>query len=108
VGVRRNCHYANRNGGHCPGHIRETFLRALDAYLTWGDSTDPPTIEHEVHYQPQEISLAQACGLVWNCSDILPASAWSMIEGSVLADDVRRRSYAAAARAIHARLKADA
>lgn len=28
-------YYGNRRGGHCPGHVRDTFLAALDAYSAW-------------------------------------------------------------------------
>jgi hypothetical protein len=41
--------------------VRDTFLRAVDAFEAWEDGEPEPTID-----------LTQACGLVWNCADILP------------------------------------
>ena len=87
-----------RRGGHAPGHIRDTFLRAVDAFEAWEDGEPEPTIEHEVHYEPRQISLTQACGLVWNCSDILPNLVVSQLDGCNVS--FNRVSYAAAARAM--------
>jgi len=61
-----------RHGGHAPGHICDAFIAAIDAFEAWKDGEPEPTVEHEVHNQPVEITISQACGLVWNCSDILP------------------------------------
>jgi hypothetical protein len=90
---------------HCKGHIRDTFLRAIDAFYCWDDGEPEPTVEHEIHYQPVEISLTEACKLVWRCTDILPGTSFRMIEESVLGEDVRSRTYAAVAHAMLAYLK---
>jgi hypothetical protein len=99
-------HYGNRRGGHCPGHIRDAFLAALDAYQQWEDGEPEPTVEFEVNYEPQPIAISKACGLVWNCSDILPNDAWQILEDTDLIETVGRRTYGAAARAMHARIRA--
>ncbi len=98
----RTTYYENRRGGHCPGHIRDTFLAALDAYAEWENGEPEPTIEHEVGRMPRTVTLSQACGLVWNCSDILPSHAVSTVEMIDL--NVQRRTYAAVARAMRERI----
>ena len=97
-------YHANRRGGHCPGHVRDTFLTALDAYYDWKDNEPEPMVEFEVDYEPRDIPISKACGLVWNCTDILPGLAWTVVESTDLIDMVRRRTYGAVARAMHARI----
>ena len=89
--------------GHLPGHFRETFREAIEAFCAWDDESPAPTVPFEVHYQPREISLAKACGLVWNCTDILPDTAFRDIVGACQYAGVpipTIRTYAAAARAL--------
>ena len=92
------------HNGHAPGHIRETFAEAIDAFAGWSPGEPLPTVTREIYYVPHEISLAEACGLVWNCTDILPGVAVTLLR-----DDcglsLQRRTYAAAARAMLAALK---
>jgi hypothetical protein len=92
---------------HHKGHVRDTFLRAIDAFYDWQmtDEPDEPTVEHEINYKPIQISLAQACGLVWQCTDILPGFAFDKIADEDLDLGLRSRTYAAAAHAISAYLK---
>jgi hypothetical protein len=87
-----------QHGGHSPGHVCDTFLRAVDAFEAWEDGEPEPTVEHEVRYEPRLMSLTQACGLVWNCSDILPSLVVHQLEGCNLS--FNRVTYAAAARAM--------
>ena len=61
----------NARGGHCPGHVHDTFTAAISAYLDWKPGEPEPTVEFEVGYEPKQIPISAACGLVWNCSDIL-------------------------------------
>jgi len=93
----------NRRGGRCPGHVRDTFLAAIEAYLNWRPGEPKPTVEHEVRYVPRQISISAACGLVWNCNDCLPGR-----EADRLLDDrlpMKSRTFAAAARAMLDSLK---
>lgn len=101
----RTTYYHNRRGGHCPGHVRETFLNALDAYAMWEDAEPEPTVEFEVRYVPRPVAISKAAKLVWNCTDILPSQAWSTVEGTDLAPLVKRCTYAAAARAMVQRVE---
>ena len=91
--------------GHAPGHIRDTFLEAIQAYADWSGDGAPPTVCREIKYIPHQISIAKACGLVWNCTDILPGAAFDMIADLEL--PAGSRTYAAAARAMLAKLKGD-
>jgi hypothetical protein len=94
---------------HAHGHIRETFLDAIHVFAKWCCSDDwpsspLPTVTREIRYEPHEISLAAACGLVWHCTDILPRFFVEMLtENCGLRSG--RRTYAAAAHAILAELK---
>jgi hypothetical protein len=98
-----------RRNGHMPGHVRDTFVAAIEAYHDWWYRSRPngaplPTVTFEIAYEPTQISIAKACGLVWCCTDILAGSDFEL-----LADDLqlpmRSRTYAAAARSLLADLK---
>jgi hypothetical protein len=95
--------YRKGNGGHSPGHLRGMFLDAIEAFEAWSKNASMPTVMLDVHYEPPPISLMQACGLVWNCSDILPGTALDTLLDCGLSLD--RRTYAAAARAMSAAIK---
>jgi len=96
----RTTYRNNARGGHCPGHVRDTFISALEAYEAWEDGKPEPTVEFEVDHEPRSITISQAAGLVWNCSDILPGSARFIIESTGLDALVKRWTYASAARAM--------
>jgi hypothetical protein len=86
------------NGGHAPGHIRDTFHRALEEYQSWNPGEAEPTVTYEVNYVPREITISQACGLVWNWSDIMPGLDFSVLENCGI--ECSSQTYAAAARAL--------
>jgi hypothetical protein len=88
----------NLGGGHCPGHVRDTFIAAIEAWLDWKPGEPEPKVEHEVNYVSRLVSLSNACGLVWNCTDILPGPWDDRLVGEGL--PMKRRTYAAAARAM--------
>jgi hypothetical protein len=81
--------------GHAPGHIRISFLDAICAFHDWSmsDGDQPPrTVTREIKWEPHQISLAEACGLVWNCTDVLPGSAFDMIADEDIGLPIRRRT----------------
>jgi len=71
----------------------------IEAFCAWNDQEPEPNVQFEVRYLPRPISLTKACGLVWNCSDILPGDLVGMLTEVGL--DFNRPTYAAAARAMH-------
>lgn len=73
-------------GGHAPGHLRDAFLEAVEA------DGDNPYVD--VGYDDVPMSLLQLCGLLWNCTDILPSDACAML------DLAQGSTYAMAARAL--------
>src|SRR5262245_52593030 len=89
--------------GHAPGHVRETFLDAIDAFIAWEDGAPEPTVEYEVNYVPRQITLSKACGLLWNCNDILPGNAFDWVKDVL---GVERQTYAAVAQAMHRHIAA--
>jgi hypothetical protein len=88
--------------GHAPGHLRATFLAAIESYLAWRRGPEP-TVPFEVRYVPQQITISQACGKVWNCSDVLPSEYLRALEATGLT--VRWGTFASAARAMHAAIR---
>jgi hypothetical protein len=90
--------------GHAPGHVRDTFCDAIDAFMGWNEGEPEPTVEFEIGYEPRHVTISEACALVWNCTDILPR-----IEFDSLYCDaglpLKRRTYAAAAQAMLAEIK---
>lgn len=89
--------------GHAPGYVRDTALAAHEPWLL-GTETIPSLLSrYESDYQPHEISISPACGLVFNCTDIVPSTWFDALEEESLSDDepaIKRRTYAACARHI--------
>lgn len=96
----RTTYYGNRRGGHCPSHVRQAFIDALEAYTFWETGEPEPQVTFEVDFEERRISISQAAKQVWNCTDILPRGAWSDIEATDLDRRVMRNTYASAARAL--------
>jgi hypothetical protein len=102
------------NGGHAPGHIRQVFIDAIEAYRDWEPGTPEPTVSYDVrspaqhpqeffHIETREIPISQACGLVWNCADILPNSNFDTLFRHCGVEPIpERQTYASAARALKA------
>jgi hypothetical protein len=57
----------------------DTFLEAVEAYVRRSPGDQPLTVTREIRYEPHQISLAQACRLVWNCTDVLPGHAFNAL-----------------------------
>jgi hypothetical protein len=74
------------------------FLEAIEAYRNWNDDEPEPTVTYEVHYQPEEIPISRACGLLWSCTDILPSGDVYALEYCGI--ELRTTTYAAAAHAL--------
>jgi hypothetical protein len=92
---------ARRRYGHLPGHIRDAFLEAIDALADWNPSgpLPPARVSFEVRYRTRQISVAEACGLVWGCTDVLPGDVFQSLTEDI-GLDVKRQTYAAAAHAM--------
>jgi len=88
--------------GHFPGHLREAFCNAIEAFMTWDDGEPEPTVDVEFNWEPRPMPVSKVCGLLWNCSDILPGHYCSWLEYADI--ELRRRTYAAAAREMHRRI----
>jgi hypothetical protein len=91
--------YRNGNGGPAKGHVRAAFLDATLAYVDWEAGDPEPTVD----FEGRTIPTSGACGIVWNCSDILPSGAVDTLDGCGI--DLSRRTYAAAARALSVAIK---
>jgi len=88
--------------GHAPGHVREAFQGAVDAFMQWRLGEPEPSVEFELNYTPRKISISAACGLVWNCADQLPRYYVEELKGAGLSVS---GTYASAARAMLAAIK---
>jgi hypothetical protein len=91
------------NHGHAAGHFRDAACAAFEAWASWDGAGPEPTVEYEIHYEPREIPISQACKLVWNCTDIVPGL---VVDQLVLEGlEIKSSTYAACARAIVADIK---
>ncbi|MCK1324208.1 MULTISPECIES: hypothetical protein [unclassified Bradyrhizobium] len=95
-------HNARLRHGHAPGHVRDTFTKAVEEFLNWKPGEAEPTVEHEVNYEPCSIPISRGCTLVWSCTDIVSGDLVDRL-GSDL--ELKSRTYAACARAIHAEIR---
>jgi hypothetical protein len=92
--------------GHAPGHVRDAACEAFETWRSWDGNGPEPTVEYEVGYVPRRISLSQAMGLVWNCADIVPGELFDALQYTARCHAhsaepvIKRRTYAACARAI--------
>ena len=60
--------------GHAPGHVREAFLDAAEAFEKWEPGTPEPTVDFESRPTP----ISALCRIVWNCTDIVPSIAFEL------------------------------
>ena len=90
--------------GHAPGHVRETFGDAVEAFMAWNPGESEPVVTFEIGYEPHEIPISCACTLVWNCVDIIPGRLHrELCEDARL--DIKSQTYAACARAMRASIR---
>ena len=88
-------------------------MEASEAWKYWNPGDPEPTVILEPNYEfegnpgavernatksDRLLTVSQVCGLVWNCTDILPGCWFQELQDCGL--DLKRRTYAAAARAI--------
>ncbi len=88
--------------GHAPGHVRQAFCDAIDAFLEWDGQKPEPSVFFETNYVPQKITISQACSLVWNCNDVMP---WTSFCDFREVLSTGRQTYAACAQAMLAEIK---
>ena len=88
--------------GHSGGYVRETALNAFQEWMDWDGMSPEPTVEYEINYVPHRILISRACGLVWNCTDIVPGRVFNMLQSDLedAGQTVRRQTYGACAQAI--------
>ena len=89
--------------GHAPGHIRDTFIEAVMAWMDWDGEPPEPVVPFDVNYEPDPIPISRACALVWNCTDALPGDEYAYLRDAEL--PMHKSTYAAAARALLADIK---
>ena len=85
--------------GHAPGHVRDMFLNAVDAFQRWNGKGPEPEVPFQIDYKPHLISLSEACGLLWNCTDTMPGSYLDLLRDALGGENVRG-TYAGCARAM--------
>jgi hypothetical protein len=111
IGVRPGLLFLNRakevdmpklRNGHAPGHVREAARDAFEAWLNWDVRRPDPTVDYEVGYVPRPIPISKMCGIVWNCTDIVPGDLFNELRDALnrTGRTVRTRTYGACARAI--------
>jgi len=92
--------YQSARGGHAPGHLRDAFLEWLEESIELpAEAPLPSTVE--ISGQPKPITWL--LGQLWNCSDILPRSAFEDVNNILQSENapaIDRQTYAAAVRAL--------
>ncbi len=63
-------------GGHAPGHIRDAFLTAIE--IRYKQRGGDPVVP--VGYDDTPVPLSRLCGLLWNCTDILPGEDCNLLD----------------------------
>jgi hypothetical protein len=90
--------------GHAPGHFRQTFSDAVEAFDHWKPGEPEPMVDFEVNWEPRSIPISKACDLVWNCTDILPGIYYQILQD--LQEPPKLCTYPAAARALKREIEA--
>ena len=91
---RRSLMKVRLRNGHAPGHVRDCFAEAVEAFYECKGIGPEPKVDFEINYEPTSITLSEACGLLWNCTDIMPG--WMV---DILQEyDLKRVTYAGGAR----------
>ena len=88
--------------GHAPGHVREAAGDAFASWTDWDGTSPEPTVEYGVGYVPRSILISKMCGLVWNCTDIVPGDLFHELHDALEMSGrtPRPRTYGACAQAI--------
>jgi hypothetical protein len=88
-----------RNGGNLPLYIREVFHDAVESFVYWHffDAPDCPELKVWLDDDHGEITLSRACGLVWNCTNLLPMDVKIRID-SIAGEQMKGLTYAIGAR----------
>lgn len=84
--------YSPTLGGHAPGDLREAFLVAFERIFYARERSTVVAVD----VRSESLSFAALCGLLWNCSDVLPGSVADAINLDI--GRLRSRTYASAAR----------
>jgi hypothetical protein len=87
---------ARAAGGHAPGDLRDAFPEAWDIFNDWNVGDEPqPTVE----LRDRKATIDELCGVLWNCTDILPGYIVSDIKDMDMWSRRHRRfNYASMAR----------
>ncbi len=89
-------------GGHAPGDIRDAFEEAIEAFQQWDGGEPEPLVD----VRDQDVPISRICGLLWNCTDIMPSVACGAF--GYFDDDLPQGStYAQGARRLKALVCAD-
>ena len=89
----------NRNGGNLPLNVREVFHDAVEGFVHWHHYAAPKCPELTIWFDEAhgEITLSRACGLVWNCINILPVDVKVRIDW-LAGEQMKGLTYACGAR----------
>ena len=96
--ILEHSRYSPARGGHAPGDVRDAFLEALEDMRGWRTGTPEPTAE----VRGQAIPISRLCGLLWNCTDIMPGHACGDMQHVIDEFPNAGATYAQAARALKA------
>jgi hypothetical protein len=86
--------YNPSRGGHAPGHLREVFNEFLLLMLRKKIGLNT---KFKLNSQT-EITVDKICGLLWNCTDVLPGDSFDIAQDLPPDDALMADTYAAATR----------
>ncbi|WP_146604441.1 hypothetical protein [Rhodoplanes roseus] len=90
--------YNPSRGGRAPNDLHAGFDDAVQAVLAWDNGQPEPAVE----IRGSDISVREICGLLWNCTDFLPAAVCADLNEMDDEFPLRGASYARGARCLKA------
>jgi hypothetical protein len=71
-----NSSYNPSRGGHAPGDLREAFQVGIEHLASWRPGDPEPSLE----VRDQQVPFTRLAGLLWNCTEILPAGDYKILD----------------------------
>jgi hypothetical protein len=87
--------------GHAAAIPPEAFGQAIDAFLAWESGEPEPTVE----CKGRQLPISQICGLLSNCSDVIPSNHFNTLSGECDLE-IEGRTYQACGRAMLVEIEA--
>ena len=93
-----NSYFDPARGGHAPSDLRDAFAEAVEASIARSDPDEPLEIE----VRNEVVTSKSVCGMLWNCTDMMPGHLCQAFEDVSGIDEplTRGSTYAQGARTL--------